>query len=282
MLFRLFLLSLTLFAFSAAAAETQIANGKTVLIILPADKHERLSYEGKNIPILNHPTNPKEKIALIPIGYRTAPGEKRIEKTMPSGDSFIALRVVKGHYPHETLHVAQSKVTPDPAQVKRTRKEYRHAMAVYDRFTPQRYWTKPFILPMHSTITSPFGTARLLNGTLKSFHSGTDFKAKVGTPVYAANDGVVVIAKDRFYAGNSVVIDHGQGLYTCYYHLSRIDVKVGDNIARDEQLGLSGSTGRVTGPHLHFAVMLQGLQVDPLQLIRTLNSLFQPAVAANR
>ncbi len=282
MLLRLFLLTLALFPTSSFSAETQIANGKTVLIILPADKQERLSYEGKNIPILKHPRNPDQKIALIPIGYRTVPGEKRIEKITPSGDSFIPLRVIEGDYPRETLHVEQSKVTPDPAQVKRTQKEYREAMAIYDRFTPRRYWNDPFILPMHSPVTSPFGTARLLNGTLRSFHSGTDFKAATGTPVYAANDGIVVLAKDRFYAGNSVVIDHGQGLYTCYYHLSRIDVKVGEKVKRDEQLGLSGSTGRVTGPHLHFAAMLQGVQVDPLQLIRTLNSLFQPAVAANR
>jgi hypothetical protein len=261
-----------LFLLPSAAAE--IANGKTALIILPADKQERLLYQGKPVPLLKHPVQPGKKIALIPVGYRTKPGEKTLRRTTPSADVLIPFRVIKGHYPFETLQVAPSKVTPNPAQQKRIAKEYREAMAIYDSFTPKRYWTAPFSLPMKSTVTSVFGTARLLNGTLSSFHSGTDFKAKPGTPVFAVNDGVVVLAKERYFAGNSVVIDHGEGLYTCYYHLSRIDVKVGQRVAKHEQVGLSGNTGRVTGPHLHFAVMLQGVQVDPLQLLATLNSLF--------
>lgn len=273
MLLRLFILAFFLFHLVPASAE-EIANGKTVLILLPADKQVRLTYEGKNVPMLKHPTDPMETIALLPIGYRTAPGEKTLHRITASGEKLIRFRVIDGGYPHETLHVQPSKVTPDPVQQKRVAKEYREAMAIYDHFTPKRYWATPFDLPMQSAITSGFGTARLLNGTLNSFHSGTDFKAKPGTPVSAVNDGIVVLAKGRYFAGNSVVIDHGEGLYSCYYHLSRMDVKPGQSVAKGEQIGLSGNTGRVTGPHLHFAVMLQGVQVDPMQLITTLNSLF--------
>jgi murein DD-endopeptidase MepM/ murein hydrolase activator NlpD len=258
-----------------SANATEIANGKTALVILNAGDRSRLLFEGQSIPVLNHPSDPAKKIALIPIGYGTVPGEKRLYRQTAAGNKRISFRVVDGDYPFETLKVAPSKVHPDTEQQKRIRREYKEAMAIYDRFTPKRYWTSAFVLPMSSPVTSAFGTARLFNGSLKSFHSGTDFKARPGTPVTAINDGVVVLAKARYFAGNSVVIDHGEGLYSCYYHLSRIDVNVGENVKRNERIGLSGKTGRVTGPHLHFAVMLQGVQVDPMQLLATLNSLFR-------
>lgn len=259
-----------------ATAAAEIANGKTALILLDAGQQSRLTYEGKAVPILKHPVDKEARFALIPIGYRTVPGEKALHRVVAGTDTRIPLRVVDGDYPHETLTVAPSKVSPNPKQQARITTEYNEAMAIYDRFTPERYWSGPFSTPSDTPITSAFGTARLLNGTLKSFHSGTDFKAAPGTPVTAVNDGIVVLAKARYYAGNSVVVDHGEGLYTCYYHLSRIGVKKGETVARGQRIGLSGSSGRVTGPHLHFAVMLQGVQVDPIQLLETLNALFQP------
>jgi murein DD-endopeptidase MepM/ murein hydrolase activator NlpD len=262
------------------AGAAEIANGKTALVILDAGKQTRLTYEGKSVPLLEHPTDPAKKIALIPVGYRTEVGEKSLLRITGAKKTPLPLRVIDGGYPFETLKVAPSKVHPNAAQQKRIRREYKEAMAIYDRFTPQRYWDSPFALPMTSPVTSAFGTARLFNGSLRSFHSGTDFKAASGTPVTTVNDGVVVLAKERYYAGNSVVIDHGEGLYTCYYHLSRIDVQVGEKISKGEPVGLSGNSGRVTGPHLHFAVMLQGVQVDPMQLIATLNSLFRDRTGA--
>ena len=259
---------------------TEVANGKTALLILDADKQERLLYEKREIPLLIHPTDRSKRIALIPVGYRTPAGKKRLHRIGKAGDVSIPLRVIDGGYPSETLHVDPSKVHPDSKQRKRIAEEYHEAMAIYRHFTRKRYWSTPFNVPIATPVTSFFGTARLFNGSLKSFHSGTDFRAKPGTPVNAVNSGVVVLAKERYYAGNSIIVDHGEGLYSCYYHLSRFDVKTGDSVAKGEQIGLSGSTGRVTGPHLHFAVMLQGVQVDPLQLIDTLNSLFNDRLTA--
>jgi len=272
MLPRLLLFILPFLLLPAGAVE--IANGKTALITLPADGTGELGFEGKTVPLLAHPSDPGKTIALIPVGYRTAPGEKSLYRITPSGKRRIPFHVVDGAYPFETLQVAPSKVSPNAGQRARIAEEYREAMAIYGRFTPARYWSLPFALPMDSPVTSTFGTARLFNGTLKSFHSGTDFRAAPGTPVSAVNDGVVVLAKARYYAGNSIVIDHGEGLYSCYYHLSRIDVRPGAKISRGDPVGLSGRTGRVTGPHLHFAVMLQGVQVDPMQLLTLLNTLF--------
>jgi len=128
---------------------------------------------------------------------------------------------------------------------------------------------------LHSKITSSYGNARMFNGVLKSFHSGTDFRAKIGTKIRATNDGIVVIAKKRYYAGGSVVIDHGNGLYSCYYHLSKILVKVGEKVKQSEIVGLSGQSGRVNGPHLHFGIRIYSRAINPLQFVSTVNKIFK-------
>ncbi len=106
---------------------------------------------------------------------------------------------------------------------------------------------------------------------LKSYHGGTDFRAAVGVPVIAANDGKVVLVQDRFYSGQSVIIDHGHGVYTCYFHMSKFHVQELQDVKKGEVIGLSGSSGRVSGPHLHFGVRIGGEQVDPLHFIALAN-----------
>ena len=126
-------------------------------------------------------------------------------------------------------------------------------------------------MPLHSKITSAFGNRRVFNNILKSYHSGTDFRAKKGTPIIASNSGRVVLAKNRFFAGNSIIIDHGQGIYSGYYHLSRFAVKKGDFVQKGEVIGYAGATGRVTGPHLHFTFHVNGNCVDPLHFVKLAN-----------
>ena len=143
-------------------------------------------------------------------------------------------------------------------------------MKIYNTITPKSYIDGDFILPLNSVITSDFGKARIYNNTLKGYHSGTDFRAKTGTKVIASNRGRVVLAKDRFYSGGTVVINHGEGIYSCYFHMSKFFVKKGQIVKKGEAIGLSGQSGRVTGPHLHFGIRISGVQVDPLQFIRVL------------
>ena len=159
--------------------------------------------------------------------------------------------------------------------MERIKLERDEANAVYATASSGLKFSSPFALPIKSVVTSPFGTARVFNGTLKSYHGGADFRAAVGTPVVAANDGVVVIAKDRYYAGGSVVIDHGEGIYTQYYHLSRIDARVNQTVKKGEIIGLSGQSGRVNGPHLHFGVIANGAQINPLDFVEKINSVFK-------
>ena len=182
-----------------------------------------------------------------------------------------SFKTKKPNYKSEQITVAKDKVSPPKALLLRIQKERDEANAIYAKSRASVSLSKPFALPLSSKITSPFGTARMFNQSLKSYHSGTDFRAAVGTPIKAANDGLVVICKERYYAGGSVVIDHGAGLFSQYYHLDKIIAKCGASVKRGDLIGLSGATGRVSGAHLHFGIALRGLSVDPLSFVESFN-----------
>ncbi len=128
-------------------------------------------------------------------------------------------------------------------------------------------WTLPFLRPRASTMTSRFGSGRLFNGTVTSRHLGVDFRGAVGAPVSAANRGVIALVDDFFLAGSVVYIDHGGGLVTSYFHLSKTIVAAGDTVERGEQIGSVGASGRVTGPHLHWSARYGALTVNPMDLL---------------
>ena len=141
----------------------------------------------------------------------------------------------------------------------RVAEAYRHG-------SPVRLWTS-FARPLKAPSSGNFGARRVYNGTIRSFHAGLDLAAAEGTPVAAAGDGRVVLAGDLYFSGGTVLLDHGAGLFTQYFHLSRIDVKEGDAVVKGARLGASGHTGRVTGPHLHWGAKLHGARVNPEDLV---------------
>jgi len=267
----LLFLSLTLSLFAIEAF-----NGKTSLITLESPSGY-IETGDKNISVLMHPVDHSQGIALIPIDYDASFAEENITWVTPAFSRVMPLHISMAAYPSETLSVDPSKVTPPPEAMERIEQERAQAKAIYGHFTPIRYWDKPFILPIESVTTSAYGSARIYNGTLKSYHGGVDFRALAPTPVLAANDGIVVLAQERYYSGGTIIIDHGEGLYTCYFHLSRFDVPLGAHISRGQEIGLTGASGRITGPHLHFGIMIYGVQADPLDLIAQINALFEPA-----
>ena len=267
-----------LLASNVEISEMSVANGKTLLIEF--DKNESIKYnevrvDKKNYKIFDNPLYNQKMYALIPISYYEKPRDVNLsliykEKNTPLEKSLL-FHIKDGKYEKETLKVSNSKVNPNKKDQQRAAKENKEAMDIYNTITTESYITSPFILPLESKITSSFGKARVYNDTLKGYHSGTDFRAKVGTPLTACNDGVVVLAKDRFYSGGSVIIDHGHGIYTCYFHMSKFSVKKNQKIEKSQIIGLSGKSGRVTGPHLHFSARVNGVQVDPMQLISLIN-----------
>jgi murein DD-endopeptidase MepM/ murein hydrolase activator NlpD len=171
-------------------------------------------------------------------------------------------------YRTTTLHVQEKFVTPDAATLQQIAADKAAKDAAYAHQVSEPLWNGSFHSPVPFAPTDSFGTRRMFNGKLASIHRGTDFHAPPGTPVTAANDGVVIIAQPMFYEGNLVVIDHGQQFSTLYMHLSKIQVKAGEHVTKGQRLGLSGATGRVTGPHLHFAARWHDMYVDAAMLLR--------------
>jgi len=248
-------------------------NGKSLILTLPSPSGIVVTNE-RNISVLAHPSNRQQGIAIVPVDYYASTGESNLTWISPGQTFPIPITISSAHYPTETLSVDPAKVTPPPEALERIERERAQAQEIYARFTPIRYWDKPFIQPLNTTITSEYGSARTYNGTLKSYHGGVDFRAKTPIPVPAANDGIVVLAEDRYYAGGTIIIDHGEGIYSCYFHLSQYDVHVGDYVKQGQNIALTGATGRITGPHLHFGMMVHGVQTDPLNLIAKINALF--------
>jgi murein DD-endopeptidase MepM/ murein hydrolase activator NlpD len=180
--------------------------------------------------------------------------------------STVAVR--QAGYPREVLAVAPKFAKPDSAAAARIERENARSRQVsLASLRHPRLWQGPFRLPRDSRVTSAFGAARVFNGEVKSRHLGTDFAGAVGTPVLAAGRGVVALVADFYLAGKAVYLDHGQGLVTAYFHLSRAYVAAGDTVRAGQRIGAVGQSGRVTGPHLHWVARLGTITVDPVSLL---------------
>ena len=181
-------------------------------------------------------------------------------------DLSFPLVVAAGHFSFERIDVPADRQNLLDAQ--KIRDELATLDALAARRTETRYWDLPFDYPVHAAVSSYFGSRRSYGGAFNSYHSGTDFRAGTGTPVHAPADGVVVLAQPLFVRGNAIVIDHGWGVLTGYWHLSEIDVEVGQLVHRGEVIGKVGNTGLSTGAHLHWQMWVSGIPVNALQWTR--------------
>ena len=165
-----------------------------------------------------------------------------------------------------------------PENLEEIRREQSAFASVFASPSLERWWEAPFIRPVpHEESASSFGRRRVINGTPRAPHSGLDLSSPAGTEVVAVNHGKVVLAGNFFFAGGSVVLDHGGSLFTMYFHLSEIRVGEGALVRKGDVLALSGATGRVTGAHLHWGARLANARIDPLELLRKISSPWQPA-----
>lgn len=214
--------------------------------------------------------------ALVPIPVETAdsiPVSLFLEHADQSDTVLVHLAVRRANYRNETLTVPPAYARPDSATAERIQSEIALSREI-SRLSQERprLWRGPFLLPRPARITSGFGTARLYNGEVQSRHLGTDFAGAIGVPVRAAGRGVVVLVADFYLAGRAVYIDHGAGLVTGYFHLSRVDVRKGQTVVTGQRIGAVGRTGRVTGPHLHWVARYGGISVDPMSLLELVKS----------
>jgi hypothetical protein len=183
----------------------------------------------------------------------------------------LTIPIDAAQYKTGELTVEPKYVSPGPEELKQIAEDKQIKDKIFAESASsslEPLWAGNFRAPVAAEPTDSFGTRRTFNGKLASIHKGMDFHAPEGTPVRAGNSGVVVLARPLYYEGGFVVIDHGLGLYTLSMHLSRIDVQEGQQVATGDPVGLSGATGRVTGPHLHWAVRWQGAYLDPAKLLR--------------
>jgi murein DD-endopeptidase MepM/ murein hydrolase activator NlpD len=177
------------------------------------------------------------------------------------------LTVVGKIFPTRKLTVEAKYVSPPREALTRIEKDAERVGAIFAAASPERYWSGPFVRPVRGRAISAFGKRSVYNGQPRSPHSGTDFSGAAGTPIKAPNAGRVVLAADLYYSGKTLILDHGQGLYSYFGHMSALSAGEGDMVAAGEIVGKVGATGVVTGPHLHWSVRLAGTRVDPLSLL---------------
>jgi len=245
----------------------------------------KATWDGREIPFWQEPKanekSPEIWRALLGVDLELKPEPYPLALTAKSESAeeiscSATIDVQEGKFATESLKVAPNFVTPDPEQLARAEAERQRLRAIYATITPERLWDGKFHYPLAGVTTGGnFGKRRVLNGTPGSPHSGVDFPAPAGTPVLATQRGRVVLAEPLYFSGNTVVLDHGLGVYTLYAHFESIAVQAGDLVDTGAVLGKVGATGRVTGPHLHWGLTVNRARANPLQLIALFGTVAQ-------
>jgi Peptidase family M23 len=253
----------------------QLPQGSPMLItceLTGAAQRVIATWRGKRLTFF-----PSEKphiwYALAGVDLDTQPGpyDLKVSALMRTGhwaSSVKSVTIEPGNFGAGEVQVPEQYVQPGPEDQKQIERDGMLKKQVFARDIRLPLWSGSFVAPIDAPPTPSFGETHLLNEEKTSRHLGTDFPAKEGTPVRASNSGLVVLARSLFYEGNCVIINHGQRFFTIYMHLSRIDVHEGARVRKDQRIGLSGATGRVSGPHLHFEAVWAGSAVDPVALLR--------------
>jgi len=210
----------------------------------------------------------RDLLVLVPVdideGAREL--ELRVEGELTDGVAFVRSKpvaIVEAEYPTSELRVGRRFVEPTRKQRRRAKRERKRVKKALASSGGERLWRGPFMRPVPTEETSPFGTKRMLNGKRKSRHLGWDLDGRTGDPVLAAARGRVALVGKHFFSGGTILLDHGQGLFTMYFHVSAIEVREGELVAQGVRIGRVGKSGRVTGSHLHFGVKVAGTYVDP-------------------
>jgi murein DD-endopeptidase MepM/ murein hydrolase activator NlpD len=264
---------------SVITQPARIVNGSPILFRVAAAKQlQTLSgnWLGREIAFSFDATR-KQWYALAGAGQDVKPGLYPIElhaitvrgQSAAEAISFEKkIRIERQRYPSVLLKVPARYTAPSPEDQRQIAQDKEIKTETFKTVSARREWEGSFAAPVDAAISDVFGVERVFNGSVQSTHQGLDFRVPSGTSVAAVNSGHVILARALFFEGNCVVIDHGQGLLTLYLHLSKFLVKEGDEVEKGQAIGLSGGTGRATGPHLHLAVRWQGVYLDPQVLLK--------------
>jgi murein DD-endopeptidase MepM/ murein hydrolase activator NlpD len=243
-----------------------------VLSIAEPERRDPVLVRAFDRDVAVYPVGDHEWRARVAIDLDVKPGTYpvTIDAGSPPRHAVYDLVVVRRTFRTRRLTVDEAFVTPPASEAERIAREARLLDALWTSPPGDRRWTGPFVPPVPQPANSAFGTRSIFNGKPRNPHGGADFPSPSGTPVQAPNAGRVVIARDFYFSGNTVVIDHGLGVFSMLAHLSAIDVREGDGVAAGQIVGRVGATGRVTGPHLHWAMRASGARIDPLSVLALL------------
>jgi murein DD-endopeptidase MepM/ murein hydrolase activator NlpD len=245
-----------------------------VLTVIPSWPADQMTATAFGRPLHPFKTDTGTWKVLVGVDLDTSAGKHIVTLQLPGPSGVVerthTLTVVPKRFPTRRLTVDTRFVEPPPEVTARIQAEAELTARVWNTPTPQRLWAGTFVRPVSEPSNSAFGSRSVFNGQPRNSHSGADFLSPAGTPIHAPNAGRIAIARDLYYSGNSVIIDHGLGLFSFFAHLSRIDVAEGSIVKAGQVLGLVGATGRVTGPHLHWTLRAEGARVDPLSLLAVL------------
>jgi murein DD-endopeptidase MepM/ murein hydrolase activator NlpD len=277
-LLMLFVLPASAATWTVRTEPARLLNGAPVLFQVKSPaKLESLtgSWLGHQLTF-SYTASTKTWFALGGVSIETAPGKYALALTgvRAVGSTPVSftrdLAVARAQYPKIKVELTVEKkfTEPTPEEQQQIAEGVKIKHDYLSVVTPNRQWAGKFAAPADAPISDVFGSERIFNGVAQSPHQGLDFRVPAGTPVAAMNAGTVILARLLYYEGNFVVIDHGQGFLTLYLHLSEFKVKEGDIVKRGQEIGLSGGTGRATGPHLHVAVRWQGTYLDPARLLQ--------------
>lgn len=238
---------------------------------LPAQEVPELRVGDRIVP-LHREGETGTALVGFPLDQPLAPVE--LELTAGEVTATAQIRLRDGKYPEEKLTLPAEKVSGfSEATQARIEREWTEWDAVWKAASLTRLWSGAWRWPVEGSVRSAFGKRRVINGEPRSPHSGIDQRGGVGTPVHAVNAGTVVYAGEQFFAGNAVILDHGHGLYSMYFHLSRILVEVDQEVAGGALVGKVGATGRVSGPHLHWGMRLLTARIDPQRFLKLMDKL---------
>ncbi len=280
---RYYLLLIVLFLFFLSPVETRPSSGLDVTLtpstigqgevaLLSIQKlgkaKPKVIWMGKKITLVYDKKN-EVWSGFIGADLTTRPGRYKLQIDLNKNNNPYSstISVLSRDHGIRRLTLPKEMVELDPTTLKRVLKESSKVRELFISSADYLFWEGSWIRPVPGTVVSPFGCRCIINGMERSPHSGVDLKAAESTPVKAPNRGRVVLVANHFFSGLSVVIDHGGGIQSMYFHLSHVFVDVSQLLEKGTIIGLSGSSGRVTGPHLHFGIRLNGGRVDPIKLI---------------
>ena len=212
--------------------------------------------------------------ALLGVDIDTRPGSYNVSfEAISAGQTITSateLNVASRQFGRRVLTVDDSFVNPSDAAIARIRQEAGELEQLWPQSDARRLWNGGFTRPVPGRVNGAFGSRSIFNGEARQPHGGADFLSPAGTSIHAPNSGRVVLARDLYFTGNTVVIDHGLGLFSLLAHMSVVQVHQGEWVTRGDIIGQVGASGRVTGPHLHWAVRLNGARVDPMAVLATI------------